>query len=125
MDILLVVIVVWVIPIFVAYSIGKGKHRAGFWYGLLLGWLGVIIVALLPSMAAPAGGTPMEQLLHLRANKNRYQPESFLAEHARLVALIESERECPFCKEQMKVDATVCPHCQRESVATVAAESEG
>lgn len=24
-------------------------------------------------------------------------------------------RECPFCKEQMREDASVCPHCRRES----------
>lgn len=24
-------------------------------------------------------------------------------------------RECPFCKSQIRPDATVCPHCQRES----------
>jgi len=26
-------------------------------------------------------------------------------------------RECPHCKERMRGDASVCPHCQRESVA--------
>jgi hypothetical protein len=24
-------------------------------------------------------------------------------------------RECPFCKSQIRADASVCPHCQRES----------
>ena len=24
-------------------------------------------------------------------------------------------RECPWCKEAMRRDASVCPHCQRES----------
>ena len=24
-------------------------------------------------------------------------------------------RHCPHCKERMRGDATVCPHCQRES----------
>jgi hypothetical protein len=23
-------------------------------------------------------------------------------------------RECPFCKEPVRVDATVCPHCRRD-----------
>lgn len=27
----------------------------------------------------------------------------------------EGTRECPHCKERMKVDASVCPHCHRES----------
>jgi Superinfection immunity protein len=26
-------------------------------------------------------------------------------------------RECPFCKEEMRRDASVCPHCRRESAA--------
>ena len=28
-----------------------------------------------------------------------------------------SSRECPFCKESIRRDASVCPHCQRESAA--------
>lgn len=27
----------------------------------------------------------------------------------------ETTRECPHCKEAMKRDASVCPHCQRDS----------
>jgi predicted amidophosphoribosyltransferase len=26
-------------------------------------------------------------------------------------------RECPFCREQLRRDASVCPHCRRESPA--------
>lgn len=29
--------------------------------------------------------------------------------------LASIRRECPFCKEQIRKDANVCPHCQRES----------
>lgn len=42
-------VVLWVIPIFVAVSQGRAKDRAGLAYGLFLGWLGVIILAVLPS----------------------------------------------------------------------------
>ena len=28
-----------------------------------------------------------------------------------------THRECPHCKEQMRRDASVCPHCQRDSEA--------
>jgi hypothetical protein len=42
----------WVLPAFVGYRIGLGKNRAGWAWGLLLGWIGVIIVACLgPSRA--------------------------------------------------------------------------
>lgn len=42
-------VILWVIPIFVAHSIGKPKQREGSLYGIFLGWLGVIILALLPA----------------------------------------------------------------------------
>lgn len=38
----------WLLPIYVAHQIGAPKHRSGFAWGLFLGWLGVLIVALLP-----------------------------------------------------------------------------
>lgn len=28
-------------------------------------------------------------------------------------------RDCPHCKEQMRRDASVCPHCQRDSIAWI------
>jgi hypothetical protein len=37
----------WVLPIFVGKSIGDRKGRAGWAWGLLLGWIGVTIVACL------------------------------------------------------------------------------
>lgn len=30
---------------------------------------------------------------------------------------LKAVRECPHCKESMRRDASVCPHCQRESQA--------
>lgn len=70
---------VWVlIPIFVAHSQGRSKNRAGVLYGLFLGWLGVLILALLPPRQTGEYG------------------------------------ECPWCKEDIRVDALVCPHCQRD-----------
>lgn len=85
MDILIGAIILWVVPIFVAYAIGKPKHRAGAVYGIFLGWLGVLILALLP--ASPAMRTAPTGLY----------------------------RECPHCKEDMRRDARVCPHCRNES----------
>jgi len=32
-----------------------------------------------------------------------------------LVTGATATRECPHCKETMRRDASVCPHCQRES----------
>jgi len=41
------VVVFWIAPIVVGHQIGKRKGRAGWAWGLLLGWIGVIIVAVL------------------------------------------------------------------------------
>jgi hypothetical protein len=79
-------LVLWVLPIFVAHSQGKAKNRAGVAYGLFLGWLGVIILALLPR----------------RIDSSVYG-------------------ECPWCKEDMRLDASACPHCQRDVTPAVAA----
>lgn len=42
----------WFLPIWVAHQIGQPKGRAGWEWGFALGWLGVIIVALLPARPA-------------------------------------------------------------------------
>jgi uncharacterized membrane protein YeaQ/YmgE (transglycosylase-associated protein family) len=48
MTALIVILIVWVLPIYVAHQIGTPKNRQGFWWGVFLGWIGVIVVALLP-----------------------------------------------------------------------------
>lgn len=64
MNILVLVVVVWVIPILVARSIGNAKNREGLLWGLLLGWIGVVIVALLPAVVrarCPACQEPIQE----------------------------------------------------------------
>lgn len=50
---ILVPMLFWGGAIFVGHKIGEPKHRAGWAWGLLLGWIGVIILACL----GPADGT--------------------------------------------------------------------
>jgi hypothetical protein len=50
MEFLALAIVLWVVPIFVARSIGDPKGRYGTAYGLFLGWLGVVAVYMLPAV---------------------------------------------------------------------------
>ena len=45
--VLLWIAIAWVAPIVVGYMIGVRKNRMGWLWGLLLGWLGVIILAFL------------------------------------------------------------------------------
>ena len=54
LGIVLFVALVWFAPIVVAQDMGKKRNRTGWPYGLLLGWLGVLILSLtsyLPSAA--------------------------------------------------------------------------
>jgi uncharacterized membrane protein HdeD (DUF308 family) len=41
-------LVFWVLPVYIAVQQGKAKNRNGWAWGLLLGWLGVVALALLP-----------------------------------------------------------------------------
>lgn len=50
MEIIIIAVVFWVLPCWIAYSIGEAKNRAGFPYGFFLSWLGVITIALLPAL---------------------------------------------------------------------------
>lgn len=49
MNLLVLALLLWVLPMFIAYKQGVAKHRLGLAYGLCLGWIGVIILALLPA----------------------------------------------------------------------------
>jgi hypothetical protein len=46
--ILFLVTIIWLLPIYISQQIGQSKNRVGWPWGLLLGWLGVIVIALLP-----------------------------------------------------------------------------
>lgn len=84
------VIVFWIVPIFLAANIWENKgggKGAGVALGLFLGWLGVLIAAI----ASPSGGGGSSRVP------------------------VANSRECPHCKSRIRRDASVCPHCQRES----------
>jgi hypothetical protein len=104
-----VAILLWGVPIFVAYLIGAPKRRSGFLYGLFLGWIGVLIVAILPPASEPT-------LQELEKNRSYMAPSYYEAQRSKLLSA-RTQRECPFCKEEIRRDASVCPHCQRESQA--------
>jgi hypothetical protein len=106
MEIIAGIIILWVMPIFVAHSIGKPKNRSGALWGLLLGWIGVIILALLPALPEPT-------LADLERKKRTLRPEVYTQLEAELAA--KATRPCPACKEDMKRDARICPHCRSES----------
>ena len=45
------IVIAWVLPIGIAYTIGRGRDRggAGLLLGLLLSWLGVVVALFLPA----------------------------------------------------------------------------
>jgi Protein of unknown function (DUF2510) len=49
----------WIVPIFVGKRIGDRKGRRGWIWGLFLGWIGVIIVALLSPRQAGTSAVSM------------------------------------------------------------------
>ena len=110
-------IILWIVPAFVAYGLGKPRRRWGAAYGLCLGWLGVIIVALLPPVPERSVA---ERLAWLERRGGQLRPAYVAEEQARLHAeLATATRECPFCKEEMRRDASVCRHCGRDSEAWI------
>jgi Uncharacterised protein family UPF0547 len=78
------VLVFWVIPIFVASSQGSAKHRQGAAYGVLLGWIGVLILALLPPLEPKPAST---------------------------ASVSTGTKKCPDCAETVKAEARVCRFC--------------
>jgi hypothetical protein len=41
-----VIAVFYVVPVLLTWWMGRRKQRSGIWWGLLLGWLGVLLLAL-------------------------------------------------------------------------------
>lgn len=117
-------IILWIVPIFVANSIGNSKRRAGAFYGIFLGWLGVLIVAVLSPLPEK---TLAEQMAAVERQRGTFKASVLEKKRTEIQARMDAEnatarryRECPFCKESMRADATVCPHCRHESPVAVA-----
>ena len=96
--------VAWILPIFVSANITQGKGRgsaAGILLGVFLGWIGVLIAALLSR--DPSVPAPVRPVVAPTSSRPTAQIEKALY------------RECPECKESMRRDARICPHCRSES----------
>jgi hypothetical protein len=89
-----------------------GSFAGGFAWGFLLGFIGLIVVALTkPTQATPATHPtlPLPQAPAVAP---------IAMKQAQMIALSDEShrlRECPHCKEAMRRDASVCPHCRRDS----------
>lgn len=85
----MVYVIIWIICAVLGGMIGssKGRGGAGVALGLLLGPIGVLIVAFLPANTAKA-------------------EEKAISEGGM--------RKCPFCAELVKAEALVCKHCGKD-----------
>jgi hypothetical protein len=87
----------WLAPMFIAANIWEqkgGSGGIGFLMGLFLGWIGVIIAAV---------ATPTASAVRAPSSPGVGPSNPY------------ATRECPFCKETMRRDASVCPHCRHDS----------
>lgn len=95
------------IPASIANS--KGYSAVGFYFFGLFFFLPALIVALVlprktvgvPPSSLPRGPDPIRPTPTMMSSAPPPGPGVV--------------RECPFCKEAMRRDAFVCPHCRRES----------
>jgi hypothetical protein len=85
----MIYVIVWLVCAFIGMGIGKskGKGALGFILGLLLGPVGIIIIAV-------------------------SKEDTAVVESA---AVSSGEmRKCPFCAELVKTEAVVCKHCGKD-----------
>ena len=85
-----------------------GSFGGGFAWGALLGLIGLIVVAATKPPPAPAASAP-------RAPGDAATSSTFHFDPSVPPPGPQAVRECPHCKESMRRDAGVCPHCRRES----------
>jgi len=62
----------WGLPILICWNLGQSRNRTGWAWGLLLGWLGVLILALMRPIQ------PHERLLNQQAAKQLDKPDGIL-----------------------------------------------
>lgn len=93
-------------PAIVGHYIGKDKGRTGWMWGLLLSWIGVLIVALFPPVDTPVVSYDVNP------------PQTYGPDQLGAVAPGELSRSefkvCPDCAEQVKFEAKICRFCRHE-----------
>jgi hypothetical protein len=93
------IILLWVVVgggVGAAIGSSRGRTVLGFVLGLVLGVIGWVIIALLPPLPGHPGQFMPGTTTMLGTSAAMY-------------------RECPQCKEQMRRDASLCPHCRSAS----------
>jgi len=82
--VLVFILLFWVLPFPVAIKLGRQKGRKG-WPWALLGWVGVLCLVIMSDDMARSEET----------------------------ALAGGQKRCPYCKELVKIEASICKHCNQ------------
>jgi hypothetical protein len=106
-----------------AIASNKGHSGVGFYFFGLLLFVPALIVALLidpatPQRSAAVVQPPPSVPSSPQSNASATSSptgSSFAAAPPSSQQPPVAMRECPFCREPMRRDASVCPHCRRES----------
>jgi hypothetical protein len=95
-----ILIVLWVLCAFIGMAIGSSKGRAGtgFILGLVLGLIGIVIIAVM----SPTPEVAAQQQLAVNSAVQRLGPAGGYT------------RPCPHCAEQIQPAAKVCRFCGRD-----------
>ena len=101
MQVSAVFVIVWVVCALVGWAIGnsKGRGTAGFFLGLLLGVIGLIIIAVM---------RPTPEYAAQRANAIARAPAVEPPQSSQAL------RACPWCAEPIQPAAKICRYCQRD-----------
>jgi len=85
---LIILVVLWIAPILVAHDIGKKRNRTGWPYGLLLGWLGVLILSCTSYLPSDAERRIRE--FEAQRQLNNFEAHQVLAEQQKKVGVLGS-----------------------------------
>jgi hypothetical protein len=108
---LVIVAVLYFVPALVAWSRKVPNVGSVVVINLLLGWT---IVGWVVALAMAARSVPVTTSSPAGGKRPQARPEPGAPWPGSAPV-----RECPYCKEPMRRDASVCPHCRRESPASV------